>query len=417
MSKLFLENGNFRNFLLFQTFRSISSGIFSIFMMWMIHFEYQNPFYTGAVGFMFAFPFVASFIIGPFVDRRNKVTLMRIACFVQFVIAGLLLVIPFSFSPGIWFFLLAIFIFYIALVIDQPAETALLPMIVSNEDLIKANALIRIVATLFGLGIGVFLYLTIDSNGGFQVVYAVNVAVLLIALVFSAFLRSPEPKKPETPANKAIFKTYFAELKQGLIFVRRGVMLFLIVFLVFMDIFASVAYVNLPMFAQIHTGEASGYIILTALAMVGGILGSYISRIVGPKLEVWKIFVACFILAGIARIIFVHVIAQDFSRALWIFILYIGLGSTIGMFFRTLMQKLPPKHMIARVNTITTSLFSISSALGALLGGLLGTLIANVDTVFIIQGISYIVIGVCVCLTGPIRKLSKIDDITSIETP
>jgi len=415
MSKLFLANGNFRNFLLFQTFRGIGSGIFSIFMMWMIHFEYQNPFYTGAVGFMFAFPFIASFIVGPFVDKRNKVTLIRIACFVQFIIAGLLLVIPYIFTPGIWFFLFAVFIFYTALVIDQPAETALLPMIVDGEDLIKANALINIVATAFGLGIGVFLYFSMDGNNGFQLVYAINAAVLLIALVFSALLRSPESKQSDVKADTAVFKTYFTELKAGLLFVRHGVVMFLIVFLVFMDIFASVAYVNLPMFAQVHTGQASGYIILTALAMVGGILGSYISRIVGAKLEVWKIFVACFILAGIARIVFVNVIAQDFSRALWIYILYIGLGSTIGMFFRTLMQKLPPKHMIARVNTITTSLFSVTSALGALLGGLLGTLIANVDTVFIIQGISYIVIGVCICLTGPIRKLPKIDDVTEVE--
>ncbi|MCL1788660.1 MAG: MFS transporter, partial [Defluviitaleaceae bacterium] len=323
-----------------------------------------------------------------------------------FIITGLLLVVPLVFSPGVWFFLFVMLAFQTTLAIDRPAETALLPTIVDSEDLLKANALISIVATLFGLAIGAFLYLALANDGGFYIVYVANAAVLLIALLFSAFLRSP--KTTETPTERL---QYFSELKAGLVFIKQSVALFLIAFFIFQDIFASIAYVNLPQFAELHTGQASGYIILTALAMVGGLIGSYISRILSPKFEVWKILVACFILAGIVRIIFVNVIPQDFSRALWLYVLYVGLGSTFGMFFHTLMQKLPPKPMIARVNTITTSLFSAVGALGALLGGLLGMLVSNVDTIFIIQGVSYIVIGVAMCLSKPIRTLPKIDEI------
>jgi MFS family permease len=261
---------------------------------------------------------------------------------------------------------------------------------------------------------GAFLYFAMAGGAEFELVYVVNVAVLLIALIASIFVKSNEPKKTEIK-EKSHLKTYFTELKEGFTFARRGVMMVLILMFLTVDLFASVAYVNVPMLAQVHTGEASAYILLTALALIGGLIGSYITRIIGPKFEVWKVFVGCLVLAGIARIIFVNVLPDNFTRALWIYAIYIGLGSTVGMFFGTLEQKLPPKHMVARISTITISLFGITSAFGALLGGIMGNLLPNVDMIFIIQGASYIAIGLCVCLSKRIRNLPKIDDVVSID--
>ena len=415
MLKIFFENSKFRNYLIFQTFSGIGGGIFTIFMMWVIHFQYQNPFYTGLAGFMFAVLAITNFIVGPFVDRRNKTVLIRITCFVKFVVVSLILSASLTYMPGVWFLLLMILIYSAAGLISTPAGTALLPGIVDGEDLMRANVLINITATFVGLGIGVGLYFLMAGGANFEVVYAVNTAVLLVALAASVFVRSSEPKKSEIQTEKTPLKTYFAELKEGLAFVKQGTALFLIAAVVAQDIAASIAYVNVPMLAQVHTGEASAYIVLTALALIGGLLGSYVSRIAGPKFDIWKILVTCFILGGIARIIFVNIIADNFTRALLIHAFYIGMGSTIGIFFTTLMQKLPPKHLIARITTITISLFGISSAFGALLGGVMGNLLPNVDMIFIIQGASYIAIGLCVCLSKGIRKLPKIDDVVSIE--
>lgn len=410
MLKIFFENGRFRSFLIFQVFSGIGAGIFGIFMMWVIHFEYQNPFYTGLAGFMFAVLTIANFIIGPFVDRYNKAVLIRVTCFIRLIVVGLILITSITYMPGVWFLLLMILVFSATGLVSSPAETALLPRIVNSEDLMKANVFISITATIAGLGIGAFLFLMMRGGAGFEIVYAINTAFLLVALIVSAFLKSDEPKgygiKTDAP-----FKVYLAELKEGIIFVKYGVVMLLVLTLVFRDIFITVAYVNLPMFAQVHSGEASGYIVLTAIAMVGGLVGSYISRIVGPKFEVWKILAACFVAAGVVRIVFVRVIADDFTRALWILVLYAGLGGTIGIMFNTLLQKLPPKGMVARVSTITTSLLGVTSALGALLGGIAGTVLPDVDMVFIIQGTVYIFIGLCICLPKRIRALPKIDDV------
>ena len=408
MLKLVNENSNFRNFLLFQTFSNIGGGIFGIFMMWAVHSQYQNPFYTGIAGLMFALPSAASFIIGPYVDMRNKVKIIRAACFAQVCAVALLLTVSNIYEPGVWFTHLMIFIVSVARIFDAPARTSLLPKIVSGEDLIKANALIRLVATVGGLGIGVLLYVMMYDGAGFEVVYGINTAVLFLALIFSFFVRG---KFQEAVENKINFKAYFNELKVGLKFIKRGIMLHLMTAFVFMGLFANVSSVNLPMFAEVHTGSASGYILLVALAVVGGVIGPYLSKIVGPKFELWKIFGLGYMLVGATRIIFVNVIASDLSRALWIYVLYIGLGSTIGIFRQTFMQKYPPQHIIARVDTVETSVLSISAAAGALVGGIAGTLLPSVDMVFIIQGISCITIGLFLCLSKRVRKLPKISDV------
>jgi len=411
--KLFFDNGNFRNFLIFQAFFGIGSGIFSIFMMWAVHAQYQNPIYTGIAGFMFVAPRVASFLVGPFVDKHNKIKILRVSCFVNLCIVALLLAIPYAYRPGVWFLHLAILIFSITGIFAGPAITALMPKIVGSDDLVKANALIRVVSTIAGLGIGVLLYTMMYGGTGFELIYAVNTGVLFLALAFSFFVRSKERKEFEK-ADRADLKTYFTELKAGLIFIKRGAIFPLVLALVFMSLFADIAYVNLPMFAEIHTGMASGYILLTALALVGGLIGSYISRIIEHKFELWKILVFGLIFTGALRIIFVNVIADNFSRAVWIYILYAGLGSAIGIFINTLMQKLPPQGLIARINTVITSLSGIAAAAGALIGGIAGTLLPNVDMVFIIQGVSYITIGAFLWMFKHIRRLPKVKDVEAI---
>ena len=412
MLKLFLGNGAFRIFLLFRAFSGIGVGIFRIFMMWAVHAQYQNPLYTGIAGFMFVAPFVASFLAGPLVDRLNKACLLRVACFAGFCVAALLLAVPYAGRPGVWFLHLAILVFSIADVFAGPAATALLPRIVGDDDLVKANALVNIAGTVAGLCIGVALYVMMARGAGFGLVHGVNAAVLLAAFVFSFFLRD----KGHAQAGGAELRAYFAELALAFAFVRRGIMRHMVIALVFVFLFAEIAYVNVPMFAELHMGTASGYILLSALALVGGILGSFISRIAGPRLELSKIFVAGFIAAGIARIAFVSVIATDVSRAVWIYILYAGLGSALGIFMRTLKQKLSPKDMIGRVDAITASIASAAAAIGAILGGAAGALLPSVDAALVIQGTSSIAIGAFLLLSRRVRMLPKINDVERLQS-
>ena len=411
MLKLFSENSRFRSYMVFEILSSIGGGIFAIFMIWAIHAQYQNPFYTGLAGFMFAVMTIANFLVGPFVDRHSKVTLLRVTCLVKFGVLSLVLVTSLTYLPGVWFLLLMIFIFSAATLVSNPATTAYLPQIVEGEDLLKANSLLNVVASIAGIGVFVVILLLVD--GGLGAIYGISAGTMLMACIASVFLRSGV--KSEVQAEKGSTKTYFAELKEGLLFAKRGALLFLIIAFVSQDLAASIAYVNVPMLVQVHTGEAFSYFVLLGVAILGSVLGSVVIGILGQKFNTWTILFVCFVLAGVSRIIFVSIIADDFTRSLFVHAFYICVGAAVGILFETLTQKLPPKRLVARISTIVASLMGLSSAFGALLGGIMGTLIPDIDMIFVIQGVSYIAIGFFLCLLKPIRELPNMNDVALTE--
>lgn len=114
---------------------------------------------------------------------------------------------------------------------------------------------------------------------------------------------------------------------------------------------------------------------------------------------------------GILRIVFVHVIAENFSRALWIYVAYIGIGGAYGLVHRTLYQKLPPKNLIARVDTLTNSLASIVGAVGSLIGGVIGYVIYDINMIFYVQGAAAVVLAGFYLVSRRIRALPRIGEV------
>jgi MFS family permease len=190
-------------------------------------------------------------------------------------------------------------------------------------------------------------------------------------------------------------------------------MLPLLLSAVTVSFFANIASVNLPMFAEVHFGAAFGFILLSGLAILGSLLGTLLFGAVGEKIKFGKIFVLLFIFSGVVRILFVGAIGLHIILGILIFILYEGVTDTMGMFYYTATQKLPQKNLIGRVSTSFTSLRAAANAVGSIAGGVLGTLLANVDMAFIIQGISYVAIGVFLLLSKRIRGLPKVSEFKS----
>ena len=409
MIKLFAQNSNFRSMVLFSTFGGIGRGMFSIFMMWAVHALYQNPMYTGIAGFMFGLPLVISFIVGPFIDRWNKARVLRTVEFTKFVIVTLIFITHIFFNTGVWFLLISILIFSIATLFGGPALTALLPKIVDGDDLVKANVLMNITGLVGGLAVAAGLMILLANNGDYAWIYGFNAVMLFIAVLFTLLLRHNEPAKTPPEDKRSVVKAYFDELKLGFSFVKTRIMLPLVSAIVAMGLFASVANVNFPLFAEVHFGAAFGYILLSALALTGNLLGSILCKAVSTKFTLGKILIGGFFITGAARILFVNVIGINLRGGIILYLLYVGLASTISILYHILLQKLPPKDIVGRVATTSTSLTAIATTVGALAGGLLGTYL-DVNTVFIIQGSSYILISALLCLSH-IRKLPNISEV------
>jgi len=426
MHDLFKKNKMFRLLLIYQLFSSLGGGIFSIFMLLSVHLIYQNPIYTGIAGFLMAAPFIFAFAVGPIVDRRNKVTIMRLTTLLEFVVLTMLVFIPFQERFGVIFMFGVIFIYSLAALFEAPSGTALLPQIISEDKIIEANSLIRIVTLVGGIAIAVILFATLEDGSSYVFIYGLSASFLAIAFLVSLLLKDPgyegeqlvdqatgsasKRKKEQSPGH-----SYLGDLKAGAKFIRKSVLLFTTIAIVAKRFVMEIASINMPMFAEYHVG-ARGYVIFGVMAMLGGIAASYFVGVFGKRFKVGQLLLVVFALAGLIRIVFIHVLPVHYTGGLIVLVIYAAMGSASGIVFQSLEQKIPPKDMVGRVDTISTTFSAVFITFGALVGGFLGSIVPVVDHIFIYQGISYVVIGAFIILVPGIRTLPKMEEIDKSES-
>jgi len=412
MLKLFKQNKMFRVLLTYQFFSSIGGGMFSMFILLFVHLVYQNPVYTGIAGFLMAAPRVVSFTVGPIVDRRDKISIMRLTTFLEFLVLALLAFTPLQERFGVLFMFGAIFAYNIAALFEIPASTALLPQIVEDEEIMSANSLINITAMVGGIAIGVVLFTSLGGDINFSFLYGFSAVFVALAFLSSMFLKNVTVSKNTGTAPPT---SYIRDLKEGAGFIAHNALLFIVLAIVAMDFVGEIAYVNRPMFLEYHAG-AQGYVLFSLMTLIGGVIASYLMGMIGDRFPVGKIIFALFTLAGITRIIFAVLVPVNLIGALITMVIYATLFISVSIAYTSLIQKIPPKDMVGRVDTIATTLITTFVAIGAFVGGFIGNIVADVGYIFVAQGVSLVVIGVLVILIPRVRKLTKMNDIKKAES-
>ena len=407
MNELIKTNGQFRIFLLYQMFSGLGNGIFSIFMLLSVHLIYENVIYTGIAGFLMSAPLIFSFAVGPIVDRSKKVKIMRITTLLEFGVIALLALTPLLDNLGVMFMFAVILVFSVASMFEAPSGGALLPHIVKEDEILRANSLINMVSLIAGIGLAVMLFSVLDGGNNFQFVFMLSMGFLGGSFLFSLFLRDPG-KKTET--KKSILQNYRTDLFGVMKFLRKNVLLFLIAADVALSFLGQASYINRPAFIEYHAG-AQGYIVLTVVMMAGGLIASSMVTPLGKKFRVSQLLFGFYLLAGISRIIFVLVLPISFYMAIALTIVNAAVLSASTMVGNSLAQKIPPKDMVGRVDTISTSFTAVSVALGALAGGFLGSVVSDVAYIFIAQGAILAAASFYYFLVPAIRKLPKFNDI------
>jgi len=410
MINLFKQNKMYRIYLLYYFFSAIGSAMFSMFILLSVHLLYENPIYTGIAAFLMAAPRIVSIAVGPMIDRRNKIMIMRLTTLLEFLVLALLAFSPLLDSLGVLFMFAVIFVYNVAALFERPASTALLPQIVPEEKILEANSLLEMVAMAGGIVIGSVLFISLGGEVNFRLIFGISAAFLGLTFFFSLLLKSSVGSDAKENTKEASKPKYMADLREGIKFIRGNILLYIIIAVIAMDMVGEISYVNRPMFLEYHVG-AQGYIVFTLMGLVGGIIGSYFAGRLGNKYRLGRFIFVLFLLAGIVRIIWALVVPVQYIGGLVTIVLFLALMEVLGVFFTTLNQKIPPRNMVGRVNTISTTCVSISVMIGALLGGFLGSVVPVVDHIFIYQGISYIVFGFLLMLVPSIRRLPKLNEI------
>lgn len=406
MFQLFKQNKMYRILLIYQFFSSIGGGMFSIFILLSVHLIYNNPVYTGIAGFLMAAPRIFSFAVGPIVDRCNKVTIMRLSTFLEFLVLSILVYAPLQDTFGVLFMFGVIFIYNVAALFEVPAGTALLPKIVPEDKIVEGNSLINISSMTGGLIIATVLFTTFgDIN--FRFLFGFSAVFLGITFIFSLLLRNAEATTKNmltSPIN------YISDLKEGAKFIRRNIILYTTIAAVVMGMFGEIAQVNRPSLLEYYVG-VHGYVVFSIVGLVGGIAASYFVGMLGSKFKLGRLLFALFMLASMVRILFVIFLPVLFVGGLATLTLYSALTASLGILFLSLNQKIPPENMVGRVDTMARTFGAIFVAIGALAGGFLGSIVSVVDHIFLFQGASYILVGALMVSIPSIRRLPRVNEI------
>jgi len=407
MKELLKENGQFRIFMIYQMFSGLGNGIFSLFMLLSVHLIYENVIYTGIAGFLMSMPLIFSFAVGPIVDRSKKVKIMRITTLFEFGVIALLALTPLLDNLGVLFMFAVILVFSVAAMFEAPSGRAVLPHIVKEDEILQANSLINIVSLLAGIMLAVLLLSVLGEGNNLQLIFLLSMGFLGVSFLFSLILRDPNEK---TDTKKRILQNYRADLFKGMKFLRKNVLLFFIVADIALAFLGQASYVNRPAFIEYYAG-ARGYIILTVVMMTGGLIASSMVTPLGKRLRVNQLLFVFYLFGGVTRIVFVLVLPVSFYLAIALTLVNAAVLSASDMVEKSLAQKIPPKDMVGRVDTISTSFTAISIALGALAGGFLGSVVSDVAYIFIAQGIILAAASFYFFLVPAIRKLPVFNDI------
>ena len=296
--------------------------------------------------------------LGDIVDRRKLILGTE---FWMLAIAGLLAVATFAHFISPWLLLLLTFALSIGDALESPAWRAIFPELVCKEDLAPALVLNGIEFNL-ARAVGPALGGVIIAIAGVSSAFLLNVLSFLGVIVVIAKWKRPVAKRSlpaETFTGASVAAFRYVRYSPG---IRR-----LLVRSAFVIFFASSFWALLPAVVKNVSHSSLGYGLLLGFFGTGAVLGAVILDRLRKAYSVEAVVAA-------ATGAFACVLAAAaLLHNLWILSLFSFLGGvawTIFMsVFNTLIQRLAPDWVRARVLAVYLFVFQGSMALGSVLWG------------------------------------------------
>jgi len=343
-------------------------------------------------------------IAGVFVDRWDRKKVMVIASLSQgLVILPLFLV---QSIETLWIVYVMSFIQVTFAIFFGPAENALLPLLVSEDKLIQANALNAMnnnFARLIGPPLGGALLALWGLTG---VVLFDSVTFLIAGLMIFSITRSgkvtPPTQADEKPEGTP-WTQFWNEWAQGIEIVRKDRIVTVLFITVVMLNFGGVMIDPLGAAYIIDVVKAGAEIfgLLIAVQAVGGILGGLIAGKFGERLSAARLYGWAEIILGIILVIRYNI---PYLPVLFTMTFLVGLPAAMGIAaLETLFQRNVPNTHLGRIYGALNASVGITSLFGVIgISGILGEAIGIVPVLNIAAGITFLT-GVIVLLFLPAK--------------
>jgi MFS family permease len=352
-----LKQKDFGLFWLSLLFSAVGSQISAVAVAWQVYEITNSPFQLGLTGLFRALPvMILSLPGGVLADRMDRRKLLIIT---QSLAALLSLALGFLTSTGqirVWHIYAVTFLSGAVGIFDAPARTAMIPALVSAEQLASAYALNitwRQIATLGGPFIGGFVI----SALGIGPAYYIDALSFLAVIVCLAFMRrqvKPPSVQKESPLQS---------VRGGFNFIRENPV---ILGLMSMDTcvqFFGAYRSMMPAFARDILGTGpTGLGALLGVPALGALAGSGIVLAAGNPRRKGQLIIGVTLLYTIGLICFA--LSRSLPLSLLI-VFFLGLVDAVGETLRdTLVQLTTPDHMRGRVKSFDQVFMSAGTYVG-----------------------------------------------------
>jgi MFS family permease len=352
-----LKQRDFGLFWLSLLFSAVGSQISTVAVAWQVYEITNSPFQLGLTGLFRALPvMILSLPGGVLADRMDRRKLLIVTQSLAALLVFALGLLTSTEQIRVWHIYVVTFLSGAVGIFDAPARTAMIPALVSAEQLASAYALNitwRQIATLGGPFIG-GLVISVFGIGAAYYIDAVSFLAVIVCLAFMRRQVKPARDQKESPLQS---------VRAGFNFIRENSV---ILGLMSMDTcvqFFGAYRSMMPVFARdiLGTGPA-GLGALLGVPALGALAGSGIVLAAGNPRRKGRLII------GVTLLYTIGLVCFALSRSLTLSLLIVfclGLVDAVGETLRdTLVQLTTPDRMRGRVKSFDQVFMSAGTYMG-----------------------------------------------------
>ncbi|MDT2046529.1 MFS transporter [Priestia flexa] len=295
----------------------------------------------------------------------------------------------------------------------QPAVQSSIPVLVTNEQLLKSNGIISGVmsmANFVGPIVGSLLY----SFMGIKIIVIASALLFLLAAVIELFMKIPYEKRPPEPFIQMVTK----DLKQGAFYIireNRFILKSIIVAFVVSLFIAPMFFVGLPYMIKVLFNMPDTFFGFTQSGISISIIFSAMtigllkSKIRSDNLYLWVLgcagiyFGMALGTSGLVESSFTKYIVVTISSMLVMFAL-----TVINIYLNTIIQEKTPKDLLGKVMSIQTAAATTAVPIGQILFGfLVDSFSATIYLLIVIVGIFTLIISFMVKQVYKVKNVQR----------
>lgn len=387
-----------------QTVSLIGSSAVQFALIWWLTNESKSAIMLSLAGLSAYLP---QMFLGPFVgvwlDRlKRKYVVIAADLFMGLVALGLSIWFLWG-SPGYLVVIAALFLRSLANVFHTPSIQAIVPLLVPEEELVKANSwnqFLQSGAFMLGPVLGTVMFAAMP-------LWVILLTDLIGALAACLTLWIVEV--PDIPRGEETTQHYLQELKDGFrVFKEDPPMLVIMFFSFFIMIFYLPLGILFPLMTNVHFELSAWFASVVEFSYAVGMMVS--AFLIGMKKE-WreKLLAAQLANVGLGITFIGSGLAPANLVGYWLFVFFCifmgGMGNLYNIPFTSYLQETVPPEKLGRVFSLFGSVMSTAMPIGLLLAGPLSERL-GIARWFLISGILTIIFSL-LCLMFYARAKAK----------